>query len=500
MNPEQLRLAVTAWQSARSLHQAGRLREAEPLYRKALQAMPRNADLLVDYGHLAEALGDWRAAGNIWRVAEQAAPTRSFGDHLGLALLQQEQPAAALVALERHQQRQPDDVSSLINLGICYSRLDRDDAAEASLRRAVALRPGDARCQEALLTLLINRGDQPGAEAALAAALTALPDHAELRYMEMEHLLKSGRYADGFARFEARWGTRFANAAIRLPPVPRWRGEPFTGRLLVRAEQGIGDELLYSSLFNELRQRHPDVIIDCDARLLPLFTRSFPDLEFIARSAPEDDPRRRGYVRQCLMGDLPVLFRRTASDFPASPGWLQPDPVQREALRARYAASHPGQLRVGLSWRSSHPGNGTAKSLTLLQLLPLLQLPNVQFFSLQYGDTAQELADLSARTGIVIARDPAIDPTRDLDGLAAQMAAMDLVISTSNSTVHLAGALGLPVWILLHRDRGLPWYWGYDGATTPWYPATQLLRCARRGAWEPVIADATARLAGRIGR
>lgn len=494
MNPAQLKQALAAWQSARALYKAGRLREAEPLYRKALQVMAGNPDLLADYGHLAEAMNDWRAAANIWRSAAQAAPTRSFGNHLGLALLQLNRPAEALPVLAQHQRRHPDDVASLINLAVCHTQLNQDGAAETALREAVRLQPHDALAQEALATLMINRGDRAAAEAALLAARQALPDNAELRYMETEHLLKCGRWGEGFARFGTRWDTRFAQVQIQLPPVPRWHGEDFSGRLLVRAEQGIGDELLYSSLFAELQQRHPDLVIDADRRLLPLLARSCPGITFIARDTPEDHPDRQGYVRQCLIGDLPALFRRSAADFPATPGWLHADEARRNALRTAYQARHPGQRLVGLSWRSSNPANGGAKSLTLPQLLPLLQVPGVQFYSLQYGDTDAELAAFAAQTGIVIHRDPAIDPTADLDALAAQMAALDLVISTSNSTVHLAGALGVPVWILVHRDRGLPWYWGYEGETTPWYPATRLLRCRQRGEWDPVIAAAAAQL------
>ncbi|MFZ5723008.1 MAG: tetratricopeptide repeat protein [Pseudomonadota bacterium] len=494
MNPAQLQAAIAVWQKARALQQAGMLREAEAHFRKALQAMPRVPDLLADYGRLAEQIGDWRAAENIWRAAQQAAPDRSFGNHLGLALLQQERIDEALQALEAHHRKHPDDAPSLANLAVCYTRLQRDEDALVALRRSVRINPKFAPGWESLITLLINAGDREGAGAALDKARRELPANTELRYMEMEHRLKSFEFGAGFDLFDARWHTRFVPGAVRLPKDRLWQGEAFTGRLLVRAEQGIGDELLYSSLFADLQRRHADTVIDCDPRLLPLFARSYPALRFIPRLTPEDDPQRAGYARQCLLGDLPRLFRRSAADFPAQPGWLQPDAARRDAFAADYAQRFPGTRRVGLSWRSSNPGTGGAKSLTLDRLLPLLSVPGVQFFSLQYGHVQAEIDDFAARTGIRLYRDPAVDPTNDLDGLAAQMAALDLVISTSNSTVHLAGAVGVPVQVMLHRDIGLPWYWGYDAARVPWYPNTELLRCPRRGDWEPVIAGAVARL------
>lgn len=504
MNPLQLKAALETWQAARAQHQQGRLREAEALYRKAMQMMPPNAELLSDYGRLAENLGDWRAAENIWRAAGKNAPERSFGDHLGLALLQQGKTAEALPVLEQHRTRQPSDAASLINLAVCLNLLDRSDEAIAVLREALHARPDYAQAHEALVTLLINGSDRDAASAALADARRLLPDNPELRYMQMEHFLKCGDYASGFDMFDARWHTRFVNAVVRLPRDRLWQGEPFDGRLLVRAEQGIGDELLYSSLLADLQQRHADTVVDCDERLLPLFARSYPALTFIPRQTPEDDPRRSGYARQCLMGDLPRLFRRAAGDFPSRAGWISPDPQRAEALRAGHSARFPGRLRVGLSWRSSHPGNGGAKSLSLDQLEPLLTLPGLQFFNLQYGDVRTELDAFAARTGIVIHNEPSVDPMNDLDGLAAEIATLDLVISTSNSTVHLAGALGTPVWVMLHRDRGLPWYWRYDGETVPWYPNTRLFRCPRRGEWAPVIAGIREQLtrlaAARPGR
>lgn len=497
MNPAQIQIAMAAWQKARSLLEAGMLREADVHFRKALQIMPRVPDLLADYGRLAEQLGDWRAAENIWRAAQQAAPDRSYGDHLGLALLQQNRNEDALPVLEQHQKKFANDIDSLLNLAVAYSRLQRDEDAIRILRQATKLRPDRLMSWESLITLLINNSLREDADAALEKARKLFPDDSELRYMEMDHRLKSRDFAGGFDIFDRRWKTRFAGAEgtdFRLPQNKLWDGRDFTGKLLVRAEQGIGDELLYSSLLPDLQQRHADTVVDCDPRLLPLFARSFPAMVFVPRKTPNDDPRIAGFASQCLFGDLPRLFRRHVGDFPKQAGWIRADEVRRQTLAGEYGRLFPGLLRVGISWRSKHPTSGDAKSLTLDRLQPLLATPGVQFFNLQYGDTAAEIEAFAARTGIRIHSEPTVDPTQDLDGLAAQIAALDLVISTSNSTVHLAGALGTPVWIMLHRDQGLPWYWAYEGETVPWYPNTRLIRCRRRGEWEPVIAEATERL------
>lgn len=497
MNPAALQAAVLAWKQAKALHGAARLAEAEPFYRKALMILPRTADLLADYARLAEQVGDWSAAEKTWARFGAADPTRPFQNHRGLALLQLDRTAEALDALEAHHRRWPNDAPSLANLAVCQIRLGREEDAIATLRHAVSVAPADSHAWESLATVLINNARFAEAETVLEQARARFPDNADLRYMQMEHRLRRFDYAGGFDMFDARWGTRFIGEEVRLPTDRLWQGEPFEGTLLVRAEQGIGDELLYSSLLGDLLARHPDVVVDCDARLLPLFARSFPSIRFIPRDTPEDDPRRGGFARQCIAGDLCRLLRRSADDFPKRPGWLQADRERRDALRSEFRERFGPRFRVGIAWRSRHPVNGPGKSLTLEQLLPLLSVPGVQFFNLQYGDVADELDAFEGRTGIHIHRCDSVDPTRDLDGLAAQIDTLDLVVSTSNSTVHLSGALGVPTWILLHRDQGVPWYWGYEGERVPWYPNTRLFRCPSRGAWTPVIQEAAALLASR---
>lgn len=497
MNPAALKAAVSAWQQAKALHAAGQLRASEPYYRKALQILPATADLLADYGRLAEQLGDWNAAEKIWHRFSVAAPTRPALNHRGLALIQLDRFDDALAVLQAHQQRYPDDLDSLVNVAVCLSRLGRDQDAIRLLRNASARQPDHELVQESLATLLINAGEPAEAENVLRDAIARFPGNNDLRYMLMEHRLKTGDFAGGFDLFDARWGTRFVGQAVALPRDRLWDGEPFEGKLLVRAEQGIGDELLYSNLFGDLLARHADTVFDCDRRLLPLFARSFPQATFIPRDTPEDDPARAGYARQCVAGDLCRWLRRSIDDFPRRSGWLKADAARRDALLSDYRSRYGSLLRVGISWRSRHPANGPAKSLTLEQLKPLLALPGIRFFALQYGDTAGEIRRFAEAHGIDLHVEPAVDPTDDLDGLAAQIDAMDVVVSTSNSTVHLAGALGVPTWVMLQRDQGLSWYWGYEGERVPWYPNTRLLRCPARGDWQPVINEAASRLAAR---
>jgi hypothetical protein len=154
---------------------------------------------------------------------------------------------------------------------------------------------------------------------------------------------------------------------------------------------------------------------------------------------------------------------------------LKVDAVQVAALRRKYAK--PGCVIVGLCWASKGSGQSGSKTLALADFAPLLKVPNVVFVDLQYAADADERAAVQAQLGIQIITDSEVDLGGDMDVVAAQVAAMDLVVSVSNTTVHLAGALNVPVWNIVpgHNATGL-WHWFADGETSPWYPSMRIYR------------------------
>lgn len=186
-----------------------------------------------------------------------------------------------------------------------------------------------------------------------------------------------------------------------------------------------------------------------------------------------------------------------------------PDPVQRQgylkadakaaaAQAARLAEQAQGRLRIGLSWRSGNAQFGAQKSLALADCLPLLRQPAF-WIDLQYGDTAGERATLENAYGISLWHDEAIDPLKNLDAAAAQYAALDLVITASNTTAHLAGALGLPVWLLLPAPGfGLLWYWFRERQDSPYYPGLRCFRQKSAGDWSAPVSEAAAALQARF--
>ena len=191
------------------------------------------------------------------------------------------------------------------------------------------------------------------------------------------------------------------------------------------------------------------------------------------------------------MGDLGFWLRPERDGFPSRKNYLRADVKRRDILRTSYLDGSESIL-IGLSWFSRNPEMGWEKSIDLKDWLPLLEVPGVTFVDLQYGDTFAQRETLQKQTGIEIIHDETVDQLADLDAFAAQVAAMDMVVSISNTTAHMAGALGVPTWVLLSE---VPlWRWFQDRTDSPWYPSVQLFRQRRSGGWPEVMGEVAAAL------
>lgn len=193
--------------------------------------------------------------------------------------------------------------------------------------------------------------------------------------------------------------------------------------------------------------------------------------------------------------ELGRFFRRDITAMPVRPAWLQADPQRTAHWRQWLATRFPGKRCVGISWRSTRHLLGDSKSIPLPELQPLLAREDFVCIDLQYGDTTADAGQLRAATGLALQRAPGLDISNDIDDLAALIAALDAVVSCSNTTAHIAGALGVPTRVLLPGSRYVLWYWGHDGERTPWYPSLRLFRGPPRNTWHELARTAAADIA-----
>src|SRR4030095_10115702 len=190
------------------------------------------------------------------------------------------------------------------------------------------------------------------------------------------------------------------------------------------------------------------------------------------------------YAAKVSMGDLPLRLKVDLENMPNREGFLIAQASLALKLRARYQEMFPGKRLIGISWRSGNRDSATIRSIDLSLWRPILETPDCAFISLQYGDISRDLETLKRETGHVVHWDREVDPTQFLDPFTAQIAAMDLVISVDNSTVHFAGAVGKPCWVLLPVNSD--WRWMIGRTSSIWYDSLQVWGQNGGEGWQPV--------------
>ena len=379
------------------------------------------------------------------------------------------------------------DLNALVLL-LCYnharaSTMSDEDVGtlRALAHRAVELGPNDVEAwvnEGRALTML---GATDEAIAPLARAVQLAPESDEGNALHAVALLSEGRLHQGW---HARSLLERMHKPITATGVPRWQGQLQPGyRLWLTKEQGVGDQIIFASAMGDLVNAGMEVTLVSDPRLIPLLTRSMPHVTFCEAIAEADQPAFDGFAP---MGEMLLHLREHKDKLPAPHPYLSADPDETALFRGRYEAAYPGQRIIGLAWLSHSDVNGAGKSIPLDDLLPILTLPGCVFVCVQYGEGAEALRAHAAQHGYQVHIDQDCDPLTDLDGAAAQLAALDELVSVSNASVHMAGALGVRTHVLLSKRP--VWHWFREGSRAPWYPDVHLYRQQRLETWQHPIA------------
>jgi Tfp pilus assembly protein PilF len=431
--------------------QAGRLAEAEQIYRQILSRDPQHPDCLHLLGMIAFEQGrSEEAVVLIQKAIELKRNAPAYHSNLGNVL---------------HSQ------GKLVQAGVCY-------------QRALLLKPDSAEVYVNLGNIFKAQGDLDSCLTCYRRALGLRPEFAEAATAEAAVLLLEGDFAAGWIGSERRWDTLDNDTPMRAYPWPRWNGEPLpAGRLLIWREQGVGDEIMFAGLIPDVVRSGISCVLDCDPRLMPLFTRSFPNITVVGGLTSGSD-QGLDIAAHIPCGSLPGLFRASSAAFAATTSpYLAPDRPGQTRLRARYS---DGRKIVGLAWHTKNKKTGQSRSIDLSSLAPFFALPGIRWVSLQYGDH-DSLEKQSAAADAPILIDREVDQLSNMDSFAAQIAAMDLVITIDNSAAHLAGALGVPTWVLM--PFAPDWRWLLDRNDSPWYPSVRLFRQTRIGDWQSVVRE-----------
>jgi Flp pilus assembly protein TadD len=500
-------------ESGLSHHRAGKLVEAERIYRQLLAQQPKHPEALHMLGLLAGQLGrndlavdllreaiglnpgNAEAHNNLWVILRRTGRLdeaiigcrRSIAlnpslsethNNLGLAMRDKGQFDEATAAFGRAIALRPNNAEAYCNLGVTLRKGGRLDEAITVLGHAIAINPNLPEAHNQLGNVYFETGQINEAMAVYRRAIALNPDHAEAHTNLALTLLARGDFQEGWQEYEWRGRCKDFLSPARNYPQAQWDGRPLQDRiLLLQVEQGLGDVIQFLRYVPLVRRRGVRVILECQAELRRLLEIAGCDCQLALRGEPVPD-----FDVHCPLLTLPRIFGANLSNIPNTVPYLRADARDSERWRRRLAGE--GQFaKVGLRW-AANPAHGSPhRSMKLATLAPLGGVIGVKFFSLQKGAAADEAQ--TPPPGLQL-----IDWTEELTDFAdtaALVANLDLVISVDTSVGHLAGAMGKQVWSMLPFVADWRWLLGRDDS--PWYPTMRLFRQSRRGDWGEVIAQ-----------
>ena len=360
------------------------------------------------------------------------------------------------------------------NLGLAASCLggpEMTDEAESAWKRALQLDSKYTAALNNLALIALHSGDYERCLNLCTKSLDIQPGQTEVFEVRAYVNLMFGRWKEGWEDFEYSVGSK---CRPHYDTEPYWKGEKGID-LLVRGEQGIGDEISFASVLPDAAKDNR-ITLECDYRLEGLFKRSFKDVEVYGTRRAESRGTYTGHSHRCLIGSLATHYRKAAEDFPGDP-YLVADPVRRFQWRALFDTL-PGK-KIGIAWTGGRRTSFTERrSFKLEDWLPILKTDNT-FISLQYKNPQEELDELKAKHGVDVKHYPFATAHKDYDYTAALVAECDLVISATTAIVHLCGALGKECLVLVPRKPR--WFYAKEGSRIPWYKSVELFRETKDG-------------------
>jgi Flp pilus assembly protein TadD len=388
----------------------------------------------------------------------------------------------AMALLRRADQVHPNHSELLNNIGMCQIGCTQHEEAIKTLTRALKLNPKNAFAMNNIALAHVNMCDAAQAIIWGAKAREIRGDDPALMETLGYANLMLGRWEEGWKGFEGG-----LNGKIRRPRQYQkesyWDGSPVK-TLVVRGEQGIGDEISFASVIPDALKRAEKVVVECDARLHGLFERSFPGIAFHGtRFKKEELPWVDRYEidAHVLSGSLCQYFRNNDSDFDGKP-YLKADPERKVQWKALLDTLGT-RKKIGIAWKGGSHGTHRARRSTDLEaFLPILR-QDADFVSLEYKDPTEEIAALKAKHGVTVHHWARASESWNIDDVAALVDELDLVITVQTAVVHLAGALGKPCWVMVPNKPH--WRYALSGDGMPWYDSVKLYR--QKQDWAGVI-------------
>lgn len=518
---------ATAWcYLGIALHDLRRYDEAVAAYRRALELQPKFPVALSNLGNTLSKLNRLDEAAASCRAALQLKPDYVTAcNNLGAVLSKQGKLAEAAAALEEAVRHNPQYAAAHNNLGALLVKQGRLTEAEQSIERALALSPDHGPSHNNLGALLVRQGklaeaqsqleqavrhnpqhesahtnlantqlrqgNYEAASTALDASLKINPAYAEARKAQSLIWLLLGDFERGWPAYEWRW--RCEESGLPSYAQPLWDGSPLDGRtLLLHAEQGLGDTLHFVRYAGVIKDKSDGrIVVVCQKALLALLERT----DGIDELVPQGGALPNYDVWAPLL-TVPGLLETRLETIPAAVGYLHADPDL--VARWRDRLSGDASLKIGIAWQGNKDHQADLqRSVRLAQFAPLAAVPGVKLYSLQKGYGSEQIGELAGAFAVTELSPPLDEASGPFMDTAAVMQHLDLVISSDTAIAHLAGGLGVPVWVALNYSPD--WRWLLDRGDSPWYPSMRLFRQPELGDWDSVFENMAQALRAQLG-
>ena len=427
------------------LRDQNKLEEAIGAYKKSISLKPDNAKaynnigtVLRDHGKLEEAIEAYKKAFLLKPDYAEAY------NNLGIVLKKQGKVEETIAAYKKAISLKPNYAEAYNNLGDALKTLEKFEEALVSFKKCISLKPNHAQAFYNLGNTLQDLGRLEEAEESLRQAILWQPDFPEAYHNLSFTLLNSGKLKEGLDLLECRWkNPEFLSSKMRDFKQPLWDGETrLSGkRILIWCEQGIGDTLNWSSCLPLVISKAEHCILECQEKLVPLLTRSFPDVEVKAEDRSRDI-KRDDFDYHLPMGSLYRHFIPEITENPKPDAYLVPDPVRVNYWKERLKTLGKGPY-IGISWKSSNMSVERLPNYSSIsEWSEILSIPNVTFINLQSKDFADDLAKVREEFGITVHHFDDLDQWNNIDDVAALCTAMDMVISNHGTVPLISGGVG----------------------------------------------------------
>lgn len=414
--------------------------------------------------------------------------------NLGAALNNLQKANEALEYLNSSIELDPNNSEAWSNRGASFNQLKMQSKALENLDHAIDINPNlvEAWANKAIVLNELKKTDE--AINCCEKAIQLDPKHSKAIHNKSLILLALKKYSEALDLYESRLKVINFEFPLPLSDLPLWDGTRKDSKLLIVGEQGIGDEIFYSRFLQHLESENTITVI-MDRRLVKIMSRSFPKINFIAKGAPLDP---ESYSHQIPIGSLPKIISNQLGTLPYfnEPFLI---PIQQTSNDDLDNLNYQNNLICGLSWKSANKKMGGDKSIDLPKFNSFLKFSKTTYINLQYGEVSKEINEVKSQLGVDIAQVNGVDLFEDIDGLLSIIDTCDIIVTTSNVTAHLAGAIGKKTLLLAPYAQGRIWYW-HDHEVSIWYPSIKQYFQDADLSWDNAINKIAAELEQEIAR